>query len=109
MNLDDALAQLAALAADVRRGLKSLWPADLRRCAHKHATMVQVIGELGWFVTWQCDDCGMDVIDRPVTAADLERGDQLPWFDREAYMRGIEHLVSQPGRTAAFFVKATKR
>jgi hypothetical protein len=109
MNADELFTQIVALAADVRRGLDSLWPADLRRCQHKHATMVQQIGELGWFVTWQCDDCGMPDADRPVTADDLARGAELPWFDREACLRGIERLERRRQTTLAFFGKATKR
>ncbi len=105
----DAISNCLRLAAELRRLVDFAWPRDVRRCQHKHATMVQQDGELGWFVTWQCDDCGMPDRDRPVTTDDLAHGHDLPWFDREACLRGIERLEQAKGRTAMFFGKAKRR
>lgn len=109
MDIRRAVEELSAQAADVRRGLASLWPADAPRCDHPHATMVQQEIEGHWFVTWQCDDCGMPDIVRPVTAEDLDRGHELPWFDRELTLRGLARLEQRKSVAAAFFGKAARR
>lgn len=91
-------------ADELNRLLDSIWPADVPRCKHSYATMVQATHqELGWFVTWQCDDCGMPLADRPVTAEDIERGDQLPWLDKALLMRHLEQLERRPAVMRAFF------
>ncbi len=84
-----------------------------KRCTHRHATMVQAIyRELGpvdgWFVTWQCDDCGSTVMDRAVTYDDLQRGADLPWFDFELWGEGVEHDCRSAYATAQFMHKATR-
>ena len=105
----DLTSTLSRKAADLRRLMDSLWPPTVRRCQHKHATMVQQNGEQGWYVTWQCDDCGMPDRDRPVTTDDVMRGHDLPWFDRDACLHGIERLEQQGVNTAVFFGKAKLR
>jgi hypothetical protein len=85
------------------------WPADVRQCQHKHATMVQADGKLGWFVTWQCDDCGASLADRPVTMDDLDHGRDLPRFDADLYRRGLERLEHGRVNTMAFFDRAVRR
>lgn len=85
------------------------WPDDVRPCKHRHATMVQCDGATGWFVTWQCDDCGASLADRPVTVDDLDHGHGLPHFDVDLYRRGLERLENARTNTMAFFGKAVKR
>lgn len=67
------------------------------RCKHRHATMVQAMyrpaGDAGWHVTWQCDDCGFPLIDRPVTFEDIERGHELPWLDVDLLVAGMDRTV----------------
>ena len=85
------------------------WPENVRRCKHKHATMVQRDGAMGWFVTWQCDDCGAPLNDRPVTADDLDHGRELPHFDDNLYRQGIERLERANVTTLSFFDRAVRR
>lgn len=101
---DSAVHDLHQEAAELDRLIDSVWPADVPRCKHKHATMVQAMHqELGWFVTWQCDDCGIPLADRPVTAEDIERGETLPWLDKALLMRHLEQLERRPAVVQMFF------
>lgn len=108
--VDDLMSGWRKEADDLDRLLDSLWPAGVPRCRHNHATMVQIDHkELGWFVTWQCDDCGIPLNDRPVSAEDIERGDQLPWFDRNLYLRHLGQLERRAAATQAFFGGKVRR
>lgn len=112
----DARDELKRLQADVDDAARlsgwwheRAWPDNVRRCKHRHATMVQADGNLGWMVTWQCDDCGASLNDRVVTVEDIERGRGLPHFDVDLYRAGLDRLERATLTTMAFFGQAARR
>lgn len=107
--IEDAQAELDECARLVDWWFESAWPDNVRRCKHRHATMVQADGQLGWMVTYQCDDCGASLADRVVTAEDIERGHDLPHFDVDLYRAGLERLDRSTLTTMAFFGQAARR
>lgn len=80
------------------------------RCTHNHVTLCQHIdAEFGWFVTYQCNDCG-NITRREVTADDLDGADTLPWLDEDMYDKATTERAPGEtlGRALAFFGKAAK-
>jgi hypothetical protein len=80
------------------------------RCTHNTVTLVQHIDpEYGWFVAYQCDDCGQ-LTRREVTAEQLDVADKLPWLDLDMY----EHVTTErvkgekDMRALAFMGKAAR-
>ena len=61
-------------------------------CKHKHKTIIQYVGDDGWFMAMQCDMCGMltrDCIPNGVDPA------QLPGIDMTAYLAEVERRVNK--------------
>ena len=84
-----------------------------RLCHHRHATMVQAINADfgpadGWYVTWQCDDCGMSIMDKPVTLADVDTGADLPWWDEQLFEDGVERACRSFWATANLLSQAAR-
>lgn len=82
-----------------------------KRCAHPHSTLCQHIDPgLGWFVAYQCDDCGM-VTQREVRADDLMAGHDLPFVDAGLWEQAVA-LVNRSDdtatRTLAFVAQAVR-
>lgn len=71
-----------------------------RRCAHTHSALCQhVDAEFGWFVAYQCDDCGM-VTRQDVTAAQLNIAD-LPYIDAALWEQAIANANRSGNLTRA--------
>lgn len=80
------------------------------RCTHNRVTLCQHIdAEYGWFVAYQCDDCGQ-LTRREVTANDLDGADSLPWLDVDMYNHATTERAPGEtlGRALTFFGKAAK-
>jgi hypothetical protein len=107
--LEAIQAELDDLSRLVDWWFEEAWPAGLKRCTHKHATMVQAEGKLGWHVTWQCDDCGSPLNERIVTIEDIEAGRTLPHFDVSLWRAGVDRLEQRQLTTMAFFGQAVRR
>jgi hypothetical protein len=81
-----------------------------RRCKHANATLVQHIDwGVGWFMCYQCDDCGQ-ILQREVTAEQLETKEDVPWLDETLYEQATTEREpgEKVGRAMAFFGKAIK-
>ncbi len=78
------------------------------RCKHEHQTLCQHTDpDFGWFVAWQCDDCGM-VTQREVTADQLETAD-LPYVDAALWEQAIDNTNrDRLMPTLSFFAKTLR-
>lgn len=77
----------AILLAKARRHY-GLYP----RCSHRHVTLCQHTDpEFGWFVAYQCDDCGIVTQDY-VSAEQLEGAGDLPFIDLALWEQAVSAI-----------------
>jgi len=77
------------------------------RCKHEHQTLCQHTDpDLGWFVAWQCDGCGI-VTQRTVAADDIETP-SLPYVDAALWEQAIAGCDRDVMPALKFFIEAIR-